>query len=191
MRALLVAEGQHELGGALRRIVERLTSRFSEIEQAKVSSPTIHVHRGKGQGYFKRAIRWMLEAEKHGYDALILVIDHDNVPERISELTEAQQHTGTTSIRRAVGVAVRTFDAWMLADETALTATLGLPVNCQPSPEDIAQPKATCEKLLAASDLTSSRTDFYSAVAATLDIEMLEKRCPKGFAPFAQRVRAL
>ncbi len=191
MRALLVSEGQHELGGALCSIVQQLTPKFSEIEQDRVSSPALPVHHGKGQGYLKRAIRWMLEAEKRGYDALILVIDQDDAAERISELNNAQRHLDVTAIPRALGVAVRSFDAWMLADETALTAALGLLVDCQPSPEEIAQPKAACEELLAKSEQYPSLAHFFAALATQINLETLEKRCPKGFAPFAGAVRGL
>jgi hypothetical protein len=83
-----------------------------------VSRKDIHAHHGKGQGYFKKALRWILEAERRGYDALVLVIDQDNTPERVQEINKAQNDQRVT-LRRALGVAIRTFDAWMLADEQA------------------------------------------------------------------------
>jgi hypothetical protein len=32
---------------------------------------------------------------------------------------------------------------------------------------------------------------MYAAVAEVVDLALLEQRCPRGFAPFAQRVRGL
>jgi len=136
MKVLIVGEGASELAGALSTLVTRLASAELEIHQDKVSQSGIHVHHGKGGGCFKRAVRWMIEAEKRGFDAVVLIIDQDGRPERAKEFTEAQEYT-RISIRRALGVAVKTFDTWMIADEAALTTVLDFPVNRQPDPEAI------------------------------------------------------
>jgi len=100
MKVLLVGEGASELAGALETLVRRLGLAEAEIAQDRVSRRDLHAHHGKGRGYFKRAVRWMLEAQKRGHDALILVIDEDGHPERSQEFADAQQYTGTT-IHRA------------------------------------------------------------------------------------------
>jgi hypothetical protein len=79
MRVLLVAEGASELAGALEALVRRLGLEDAEIAHDRVSSPNLHAHHGNGKGYFKRTIRWMFEAQKRGYDALILLIDQDRM----------------------------------------------------------------------------------------------------------------
>ena len=80
MKVLLVAEGKHERGkedrdGALETIVRRLHQGICQCDLDRVSRKDIHAHHGKGQGYFKKALRWMLHAQELGYDALVLVID--------------------------------------------------------------------------------------------------------------------
>ena len=190
-----MSEGRHELGtregdSALEILVRRLNGDIRQCKSKPVSKKNIHAHHGKGKGYFKRALRWMLEANKRGYDALILVIDQDNRPERGQELTEAQNDT-LVSLRRALGVAIRTFDAWMLADEQALTRVLRHTVERQPNPEEIRDPKGVCADLLDDSQVSMSQSELYSAVADAADIDTMEARCPKGFAPFAERVRGL
>lgn len=190
MRILLVGEGPSELNGALENLVRRLGVTVAGIDTDRVSQGEIHAHHGKGRGYFKRAVRWMLEAQKRGYDTLILVIDQDGRPERTREIDDAQQYAGT-SVQRALGVAIRTFDAWMLADDKALTNVLGLTVSRQPDPESIVDPKGVCRGLLDESDCSFRQTEMYAAIAEVVDIAALEARCPKGFASFAQRVRGL
>ncbi|MCK4342775.1 MAG: DUF4276 family protein [Phycisphaerae bacterium] len=191
MKVLIVSEGKHELSGALKTLVQRLAPSIKQCDQDRVSRNDIHVHCGKTKGYAKRAVRWIREAQKRGYDALVLVIDQDNHPERTRELDEAQESGLTIRIRRALGVAIRTFDAWMLADERALGAVLGYIVDRQPSPERIADPKSRCLALLKGSKKRMTPSDMYSAVAEDTDLGTLEARCPKGFAPFAKRVRML
>ena len=112
MKVLLVAEGRHERGkedrdGALETHIRRLRQDIVQCDLDRVSRNDIPVHPGKGQGYFKKAIRWIEEAEKRGYDALVLLIDQDNTPQRVQEVTEAQKSQLVT-LRRALGVAIRT-----------------------------------------------------------------------------------
>jgi hypothetical protein len=57
MKVLLVSEGASELGGALKKLVERLGLIGHEIAQDRVSQQSIHAHHGKGRGYFKRSVR--------------------------------------------------------------------------------------------------------------------------------------
>lgn len=45
---------------------------------------------------------------------------------------------------RALGMAIRSFDAWMLADDGVLTLVLGKPIDTQPSPEKNRDPKEAC-----------------------------------------------
>lgn len=190
MKLLLVSEGKHELGGSLESLIRRLSERKLEVRHAKVSEPDIHTHRGKGQGFFKRAIRWLLEARKRGYDAVVLVVDEDGYAERASELATAQEYSAM-DFPRAFGIAIRTFDAWMLADEAALTTVLGYHIQRQAKPEELARPKQICQHLLDTSGGSLSQTEMYARLAEVLDLALLEERCPRGFAPFAQRVRQL
>jgi hypothetical protein len=176
--------------GALEILVRRLHQDISQCDLDRVSRKDIHAHHGKGQGYFKKALRWILEAEKRGYDAIVLVIDQDNVPERLQEITRAQHHQLVT-LRRALGVAIRTFDAWMLADEQALTRVLGYSVSPQRAPEDVSDAKSVCTQLLSKSLTAMSQSEFYAFVAREADLSTLTRQCSKGFAPFAERVRSL
>jgi hypothetical protein len=190
MRALLVSEGKHDGGGALQALVSRTADGFSQFDWRKISDPCIHVRRGKGKGFFKRAVAWMREANKTGFDSLILVIDEDGDSQRNVQITEAQQ-CELIAISRALGVAIRTFDAWMLADEKALSKTLRMQVENQLAPEKNRDPKRSCAAILAASGQDMSQAEFYAVLSKAIDTAKLENRCPKGFAPFASRVRAI
>jgi hypothetical protein len=156
----------------------------------KVSRVDVATLHGKGRGYFKRALRWALEARKRGFDALILVIDEDHRPERITEVAEAQDDL-TVEAPRALGVAIHTFDAWMLADQQALSLVLGTQVATQPNPEAIGDAKTRCHELMNGSNCQHSQSELYAQIARSLSITRLQERCPNGFGVFAERVRAL
>jgi len=190
MRVLVVSEGKHELSGALENLLKRLGGVSASLEFDHVSNNAIHAVHGKGQGYFKRAVRWLKEAEDRGANALILLIDEDGRSERVIEIRNAQDYQ-QSQIARAMGVAIRMFDAWILADEKALTEVLGYNVNRQSDPETIANPKQVCADLLADSNKGISQSEMYARVSCNIDIDMLCDRCQSGFKPFATYVRRI
>jgi len=188
MRILVVSEGKHEQTGALENLLKRLGEHhhlFEHDRMANTDIPRVH----KGKGYFKKALRWVLEAEKNGYDALIFLIDEDGIKKRVQEIRQAQDHNLLSFLPRAMGVAIRMFDAWMLADEKALTEVLGYNVNRQPNPEAIPNPKKVCAELLADNQIQISQSEMYARVSSKINIDILFDRCQSGFRPFATRVR--
>lgn len=191
MKLLIISEGKHELSGALETIVRRLTGIVEDVDLLKVSDPALRVHPAKGPGYFKKAVRCLLYASEHGYDALVLLIDQDDQIERRQQLSEAQDHLGLSTIPRAMGVAVLTFDAWMLADEQALSTVLSNPIQRQPDPERTGNAKGNCTALRDASGSGLSLTALYAALAEVINFDVLASRCPVGFEPFAQRARRM
>ena len=191
MRALIVSEGKHEWSGALGTLVSRLReTNFEIIEYARVSDPSIHAVHGRGKGFFKRAVRWLWEARKREFDVLVLVIDEDGDQTRIAQFNEAQAYE-QVALPRAFGVAVRMFDAWMLADETAVSSATGRTIPRQPDPEGVRDPKTVCREFLEAGTETHTQSEMYVAIAESARLDVLEERCPTGFGPFADRIRAL
>lgn len=197
MRILIVSEGIHELGdnnldGALVTLSSRLLNENVSFERKKVSSPEVrqHTQQGRGRRYEKRALGWIRLAEREGYDAIILVIDQDGDEERKQQFDQAQDDL-RLSLPRALGVAVKMFDAWMLADEQALSEVLGMHVDLPPNPESESDPKSRCESLRDEARSQLSLREMYAAIAERTDMERLKDRCPNGFTPFAQRVRTL
>jgi hypothetical protein len=135
---------------------------------------------------------WLNRAHREGFDALVLVIDQDNPEERRQQQLDRAQDDLRFPIRRALGVAIRTFDAWMLADERALSALSGCDVPRQRDPEGLSDPKLVCRKLREGGECSDvSTSEFYAHLAEHLELSWLEQRCPKGFRPFAERVRKL
>ncbi|UCE62161.1 MAG: DUF4276 family protein [Phycisphaerales bacterium] len=204
MKALIVCEGKHERGvtaddsgeqerpGALETIVRRLAQEQHQYTLASVRRDGIRAYHGRGKGFFKRAMRWLLQAKDEGYDILVFLIDEDGERERVRQIDEAQDLVRDDCVeRRALGVAIRRFDAWMLADEQALTSVLGCSVPRQRSPESIRDPKSTCEGLRDSSPSDKSLSEMYAAVADAADLDLLSARCRGGFKPFAERVHAL
>ena len=172
----------------MKNLLNRLGGEHHDLNSDRMARSDLpRVHGGKG--YKKKALRWLLRAQNKGYDALILLIDEDGTTRRIQEIREAQDHNTLSDLPRALGVPIRSFDAWMLADEKALTEVLGQSVNRQPAPETIRDPKETCRELLANSDREISQSKMYAEVSAMINVDVLCDRCQSGFKPFAAHVR--
>jgi len=190
MNVLLVSEGEHELRGALEALVRKLVLQPVECDPKKVTDREFRVHPGKGRGFFKKALRCMQWAKEHQYEGVVLVVDRDGDTSRSRQFDEAQE-SPLPEIRRALGVAVETFDAWMLADEQALSYVLGSTIQRLPDPEGMKEPKAVCTNLRDAARLSLGLADLYHVLAGAIQVAVLENRCPQGFGVFAQRVRQL
>ena len=197
MNVLVVCEGKHEYGtkeydGALVELTRRAMKFGAQLTHEKVSNTEVksHCRSGKHKRYEKRAMGWIRYARNHGFDALVLLVDQDGQQEVETGIDNAQDNR-TFSLPRAMGVAIRTFDAWMLADEQALTKALGDTVQRQQAAESIKDPKGVCERLRDNSSQKMGLTKLYSQIAQTLDLDLLNERCPRGFAPFRKRVQQL
>lgn len=195
MKVLVVSEGVHELGddqtrGALVVLVDRLLDGAAELVPVEFNDARVTVHPGKGDGMMKRALSWLRYAQNEKYDALVVVIDHDGDNKRIRSISDAQENP-IFNLPRAMGVAIQKFDAWILADEKALSQVLGVPINCQPDPEELRDPKARFAELKELGTTDDSGRALYAKVCKQVDLDLLARRCPRGFKPFGDRVRRL
>ncbi|MDY7010775.1 MAG: DUF4276 family protein [Planctomycetota bacterium] len=205
-QVLVFGDGRHELGDrldqsltpdqlpALPRLVHRLlkeptgttyTCRYSK------DVPRIH---GRRHRYAKKAIWAIVEASRNDFDAVVIVIDRDRRVEKetIQPLREGRDSCSISGkIPCAVGCAVETFDAWMIADGNAIKHAGG--VGNHKNPESLygKEGKGKHPKDIAANIFDGKRglSKKYAIVAENVDLLSLEKTCPKGFKPFANDVR--
>ncbi len=191
-RALLVAEGAHELSGALEELVAKLTGlRFDvSCKQIRDIEVRVHIPRGRFPGFSRRFLGWISYAQEQQFDVLIAIIDEDGEPRRHAEIDEAQANQDF-ELRHAFGVAVQAFDAWMLADEKALSRVLKTNIAKVGSPERLKDPKSHFLNLRDKCGVTESVRELYKRIAEEVDAALLVSACPTGFQPFADRVRHL
>ena len=203
MRILVISEGKHELGrtgkdpvsGALIRLVERVLIPFLPLEKIQIEqrdnrSFGVVTPKDWGTGgadYQRKAMSWIRKAQNEKFDAIVIVVDQDNAPDRRKGLDAAQVDL-RLSLPRAIGLAVKSFDAWMLADELAISKAIERQVQTQKTPEDHKDPKDAMRIIVADND---AMTDVYAKIADEVNIETLCTRCPKGFKPFRDRLAKL
>ncbi|MGD9854203.1 MAG: hypothetical protein AB7U20_04550 [Planctomycetaceae bacterium] len=197
MKLLVVSEGKHELyldaeTSALVEMLRRMIPRDFVFERRKISDKAVQqvAMRGKSGRHEKRLVSWMRYAERRGFAAVVIVVDEDGVKDRRTAVANVQENQ-VFPIPRAIGIAIRSFDAWMLADEVAISHVLQRTVQRQQDPERISDPKQVCRSFAGEGDVTFGIAEFYLELAAVIDVERLAERCGDGFAPFRERVRSM
>lgn len=197
-RVLVVGEGAHELGdkqttGALLILINRmllnagLTECSLESREVRSFKPRVH---GKGDGLQMKLIQILLEARKEGYEAVCVLYDCDDDSRRHRSAERAQASDRVT-LPRAFGIAVKSFDAWFLADQQALSQVLKTTIHLQPAPEASRDPKSDMQLLMNTHNYRDSQRQFYADIAKVMDLSQVRERCPQGFACFQDRVQAL
>ncbi len=138
-------------------------------------------------------VGWLMYAYKNKFDAIVLLVDRDGEADREDEISEAQDYNdqGKLQFPRAMGAAVEAFDAWIFADEQALSKVLGVTIHTQPEPESIPNPKEHLNKLVKGATGKTADAKLYANVAHTIKVDRLKKQCPKGFGEFAHRLEQL
>ena len=131
--------------------------------------------------------------------------DRDSYGEREEALQEAVNDSAILYPKHRIvwALAFRSVEAWVLADPKAIADEIGSDVakvnKCYPagvSVEDLSErsgkkdhrPKKLLERIFQLMHKKDS-TELRQAIAQRTDIDVLEKDCAKGFAPFAQRLR--
>jgi hypothetical protein len=204
VRVLLISEGTHEgqraeeKPQALQSLVERVLPDWATFEWLDVHDlPRGNPFPGHGGGHFKLALKALKHATDNEFDALVVVTDADCRHERIAQFGQAQESDRFT-MPRALGIAVESFDAWILADHQALGEVLGPSIPLRPSPEELTggkgsrrHPKQVCRRLIEDHGWEGSQAHFYEDVCRRMNLDTVASRCLRGFAPFFQRLRKL
>jgi hypothetical protein len=204
---LLVAEGPHELGRSgeefapadapppLAILVRRLTNAAGNVRfLCRQSKSVLNMHRGKMMSRMGKKVYSAMWFARHGHsekmDAVVFLSDRDGPTNksRLREMREGRDDPGATPVPCAVGVAVETFDAWMIAEAGGIRAAGGDPAKAQPAPEKTKNPKDVADAIFGTEGGTGLGAK-YAIIAENVDLELLAQACPEGFAPFAEEVR--
>lgn len=201
-------EGRHDIGNALGKalspeelpalpeLVHRLLGTPQHLAYTCLKFKDVRAVHGRGHKFAKKVVRAIRQAKRELFEAAAIVIDRDRKPdaERIQALRQGRDkmlHTGYPPC--AVGAAVEAFDAWMIVDPKAVGAAGGDAAHCHVEPEKLRGKEGSRRhpKDIAA-DIFGSKKGLgkrYARVARHVDLPLLEKSCPRGFAPFADEVR--
>jgi hypothetical protein len=192
------------VGVLVRRLLEEKLGRdVQDWEIERDVLPRVHQRSETVSGYPRKVMLAIEEARARKCSAVAIVVDRDRTEgtTRLAQLREgrtlAEQAGNPLAYKAALGVAVEMVEAWLLADEQALNEALRLQpkVDAVPDPEGLdggpktdGYPKAVLRKLLEAAPTPGAAP--YDEVAERARLEVIERRCPQGFAPFAAEVRA-
>jgi len=178
---------EESLMGALHILVGRIIKREGSSDPEFIA-PIRTRRLGKG-GLMKDLGKILAAYEEEGIPIVAVVLDRAADNKTIPDIVEAARKAGV-GLRVVPGQAIEMFEAWLIADETALGAVLGRDVPTGPDPEsrpgDDSDP-ASAKRWLdqAIGDATRENVfDVKKEIAEKLDLDRLEDRCRHGFGRF-------
>lgn len=206
IRIMVYGDGPHELGRereyagdgdlpALPRLVHRLLGEPADVCYVCELFRSVKAPHGKGLTAALKARGAVLRAWQLKCHASVILVDRDR--KRTHDVLvplEAGRDSEATArmVPCAVGHAIETFDAWMLPDGNAIRSAGGDPSCNHPDPEKLAgkenSGKHPKDVTANAFGTRSHLGPEYALVAACIDIDLLRRHCPQGFAPFADEV---
>jgi hypothetical protein len=206
MKIRFIGEGVSDVGGErctgivpvlTRNVLAAKLGRAPAMEHDTAPLPRFH-----GKGYAAKAQVAITEAHRQGLDGVAIAVDRDGRrgTERLKLLRQGRDAaTAKAAMPAAVGVAIETIEAWLLADEPAIGRALRFekPPPCGPDPESLDgkpstddHPKVRLAHHLAMdADRARANQARLEAIAEEADVAEIERRCVKGFKPFAEEVR--
>ncbi len=150
--------------------------------------------RRRGQGFLRDLPGLAGALSDERADLVVIVMDaHGRSPTNVMQDPEdAWEKAEASSVAPVFGVATEALEAWLLADEKAISRALGgAHVDRQPAPEALDDPKARLSDLI--NQVTGGRDALTGAVAEQIaheaSLRRLENRC-RSFNHFAVGLRA-
>lgn len=223
MKLLLVSEGPLDIGtgrgaadakgtgderrGAVGVLVRRLLEEKlgRDLHEWEIESdvlPRVHARSEDVSGYERKVCLAIREAGIRGCSSVAIVVDRDRTEggARLAALragrSMAERQGQPLALKTALGVAIETVEAWLLADEKALNEALAPdpPVSTLASPERLnggphtdKHPKVVFRTIVGRARAGTSTP--YDDVAACVRLDILKQRCSDGFAPFADEIQ--
>lgn len=204
---MIWGDGSHEVGKgcncplkpgklpALPLLVHRVLDDPSDVTYRCDRFINVHHGRERTRGFENKTRVAMMEARDRGCAGLVILVDQDRKTGKLRSLKAGRDDISIGYHACAVGAAVETFDAWMIdqAQTNAITQAGGDPTQGHRAPESLTGKERTGKhpKVVAASVFGSGKGlgQKYQLVAEHLDLALLKKHCPKGFASFADEIR--
>lgn len=193
---------QFFLDGVLPVLVRRILEECCGRDLAYLHFESQHLVRLQEAGGYERKVAAALRrAQLAEARAAVIVVDRDRTPgqERLHKLREgrSQAQTKGLTLPLAVGVAIETMEAWLLADEQAIVAALDCgpigrgvdPESLRGRPRQADHPKVMLQAHVEHDKHQRPALDCLRAIAEVAELNVIRDRCPSGFQPFYEEVR--
>ena len=202
----IIGEGKTDFGphapvgppgkGVLPILVHKLCGK---PQQMLVKRRSFAMLEGRGKGLAKKVQFTKRQAQQNKSDGVVFVLDTEgDMAGRLQAMTEGRDRE-QPDYPTAIGVAHPCIEAWLLADPTAIRRGLNLSETptIPDEPEKLPapchdrnmNPKTILRDAVAGTARREISTREKDSIAAAMnDMAVLRKRCPQGFAPFANEV---
>jgi len=190
-----------------RRAVPLLVARILGVEESEIECFFPPLLRPGAGAILKRAAKLLKECgrpDSGNCQGAVILVDADGkgrqrlrtLRQRVDEVEQAGMAIASCT---AVGVAIEKFEAWLLADEGALSTVLEVPNpnGASRSPETLKgkggapddAKRVFAERVAQAGKRDVPPDELAYRIVARMDLDVVERRCPKGFGLFRREVK--
>ncbi len=120
----------------------------------------------------------LVEYEVGGVKLVVVVADNDRSSRnhRKRQLNESMDLHPSLKEVTIIGIAVQALEAWLLADEKAMSTACGRDIRTQPNPETIDDPKNLLRSLVQIKTLSIPHPQLLSKIAHALRIDFVRTK---------------
>jgi hypothetical protein len=216
MKVLFVGEGPHDVGppdfapgvraatGVMPTLARRVCPAIGG-DSVSIFWREIPVlpARPKLKGWAAKVRSSIALAVRNQCDGTVCVADQDRDADRLPAMNDGAS-AAASDHRIACGVAIESIEAWILGAPTAIASVLEVTLAevqkhyrlkdvedfYQNSDKAEKRPKDLLDRIAEIEHRTAG-TSFREEVAQRADVSDLERNCPQGFKPFADKLRAV
>lgn len=180
MKIGICVEGQNDIE-AIKTLLSKINSTYDSLSEVNYEP---RYHRGYPDliGHLHQTL---FEFNQLNIELIVVLIDNDREKKnkRLKRLIEKCRKSKCNYDFIAPGVAVEALEAWLLADESALSKVAKKTIPCQPSPENIQKPDEVLKQITQSSSIGIPYHEVLRGIASELDLNIVLRRC-KSFKNF-------
>jgi hypothetical protein len=189
LNLLFVGDGPRD-EAVVPRLIERVLG--VEVTAEFEAWKELRLH---GRGLGKKLLYMLRRARDRGANGVVATVDVDKFTknDKLGDLKVARSkdREGGHKTPAAIGEADPHLEAWLLDDDVAVRASLGLPSTAAvEAPTKVKSPKDELDRLYKSCNIDRSTVDVLAAIARQLVVDRCGRAKYTGFEAFAEDIRA-
>ena len=190
---------QRPTKGVVPILLHRLCDKPKTMRVKRYGIPFLQNIKVSGRGYKQKGEAARKQARRNGSHAVVFVVDSEGDLKARSKTMKEGRDAGPSHPPMAIGVAHPCIESWLLTDSTAIRRALDMPSTPEipdepeklpaPSQNRENNPKTVLRDISGQPKKELPTKDKDRIATAMNDMDLVRKRCPLGFAPFADEVQ--
>ncbi len=170
----ICVEGQNDIE-AIKNLLSKINSTYNIFNDVQYET---RFHRGYPH-LIRDLHQTLFEFNQLNIELIVILIDNDREErnERLKALTVKCRNSNCNYDFIVIGIAVEALEAWLLADEYALSKIADRVIPRQPNPEDINKPDEILKQVIQFSIMGKPYHEVLRGIVSELNLDIVLERC--------------